>query len=152
MTVLANGYAGHIVSARAYNRAGGSCRYIDCRQILNRHLRLAQASLLVMEYLPPPADVLRRSLTAGGVFPHLAPHIASFMARTLFSTSLFALDSKAWRCVLSRVCEQRILLFMGYLVLPGTHLCRCQACVRHVCQSVWKMLCMPCDGLWKKSS
>ena len=65
-----------------------------------RRSRPAQASLLVMEYLPPPADVLRRSLTAGGTFPQLAPHIAAFMARTLFATSLFALDSKAWRCVL----------------------------------------------------
>jgi 5-methylthioribose kinase len=60
--------------------------------------RHAQAALLVMQYLPPPADVLRRSLTAGGVFPQLAGHVATFMARTLFHTSLLAMDSAAWRC------------------------------------------------------
>ncbi len=56
-----------------------------------------QLCLLVMQFLPPPHDVLRRALTAGRSFPKLPQHIASFMAKTLFSTSLFALDSKAWR-------------------------------------------------------
>ena len=61
------------------------------------HAYDARACLLVMQYLPPPHDVLRRSLTAGAVYPHLAAHLASFLARTLFHTSLFALDTKAWR-------------------------------------------------------
>lgn len=53
--------------------------------------------LLVMEYLPPPHVVLRNALTAGESFPALPRHIAHFLARTLFRTSLLALDSKAWR-------------------------------------------------------
>lgn len=60
-----------------------------------------------MQYLPPPADVLRRSLTSGGVFPKLAGHVATFMARTLFHTSLLAMDSAAWRCVLPSCLPQR---------------------------------------------
>ena len=57
----------------------------------------AQLCLLVMQYLPPPHDVARRALTAGRTFPRLAQHMATFMARTLFGTSLFALDAKTWR-------------------------------------------------------
>ena len=59
----------------------------------------ASLCLLVMQYLPPPHLVLRPALTAGHSYPRLARHIAHFMAATLFRTSLFALDSKAWRCV-----------------------------------------------------
>ena len=59
----------------------------------------AQLCLLVMQYLPPPHDVARRALTAGRIYPKLAQHMATFMARTLFGTSLFALDAKTWRCV-----------------------------------------------------
>ena len=57
----------------------------------------AQLCLLVMQYLPPPHDVARRALTAGRIYPKLAQHMATFMARTLFGTSLFALDAKTWR-------------------------------------------------------
>lgn len=59
----------------------------------------AALCLLVMQYLPPPHLVLRPALTAGHSYPRLARHIAHFMASTLFRTSLFALDSKAWRYV-----------------------------------------------------
>ena len=57
----------------------------------------AQLCLIVMQYLPPPHDVARRALTAGHTFPKLAQHMATFMARTLFGTSLFALDAETWR-------------------------------------------------------
>ena len=57
----------------------------------------AQLCLLVMQYLPPPHDVARRALTAGHIYPKLAQHMATFMARTLFGTSLFVLDAKTWR-------------------------------------------------------
>jgi 5-methylthioribose kinase len=63
-----------------------------------------QLCLLVMQYLPLPHDVLRRSLVAGKTFPKLAQHIAAFMAKTLFRTSLFALDSTAWRCASGAAC------------------------------------------------
>lgn len=57
----------------------------------------AQLCLIVMQYLPPPHDVARRALTDGKIYPKLAQHLATFMARTLFGTSLFALDAKTWR-------------------------------------------------------
>ena len=60
----------------------------------------AQLFLIVMQYLPPPHDVARRALTAGRIYPHLAQHLATFMAGTLFGTSLFALDAKTWRYAL----------------------------------------------------
>ena len=56
-----------------------------------------QLCLIVMQYLPPPHDVVRHALTAGRIYPKLAQHLATFMARTLFGTSLFALDAKTWR-------------------------------------------------------
>ena len=73
----------------------------------------AQLCLIVMQYLPPPHDVARRALTAGRIYPHLAQHLATFMARTLFGTSLFALDAKTWRCALVasafQLCSQEHL-------------------------------------------
>eukprot|EP00884_Botryococcus_braunii_P014980 jgi/Botrbrau1/23483/Bobra.106_1s0035.1 len=54
-------------------------------------------ALIVMEYLAPPHLILRVALTKGHVFPHLARHVGSFLARTLFNTSLFALDTTTYR-------------------------------------------------------
>ena len=34
---------------------------------------------------------------AGEVFPKLGPHVAHFLAKTLFKTSLYALDTATWR-------------------------------------------------------
>lgn len=56
-----------------------------------------QLALIVMQYLPPPHDILRRALVAGRTFPKLSAHVATFLARTLFRTSLLALDSKTYR-------------------------------------------------------
>ena len=54
-------------------------------------------ALTVMQYLPPPHDILRRALVAGRTFPLLSAHVATFLARTLFRTSLLALDSRQYR-------------------------------------------------------
>jgi len=64
----------------------------------------AQLALIVMEFLPPPAVIARGLLNAGAVLPALPQHVASFMAATLFHTSLFALDSTSWRCVHRTCC------------------------------------------------
>jgi hypothetical protein len=55
-------------------------------------------AIIVMQYLAPPHVILRVALTQGRTFPNLARHVGSFLARTLFKTSLFALDSTTWRC------------------------------------------------------
>lgn len=55
-------------------------------------------SLIAMEYVAPPAAVLRHEIVAGRTFPKLAAHVARFLAATLFNTSLYALDSRAFRC------------------------------------------------------
>ena len=54
-------------------------------------------ALTVIQYLPPPHDILRRALVAGRTFPLLSAHVATFLARTLFRTSLLALDSRQYR-------------------------------------------------------
>lgn len=43
--------------------------------------------------------MLRLGLIAGNVYPNLAEHMGNFCARTLYSTSLFALDSTRHRSV-----------------------------------------------------
>ena len=58
----------------------------------------AQMALIVMEYLAPPHVMLRTGLIAGEMYPQLAAHMASFLARTLFHTSLYALDLAQHRC------------------------------------------------------
>ncbi len=71
----------------------------------------AQLCLIVMQYLPPPHDVARRALTNGKIYPKLAQHLATFMARTLFGTSLFALDAKTWRYVAPTAFQRCIAKF-----------------------------------------
>ena len=43
------------------------------------------------------AVMLRLGLNAGDIYPQLAAHMGAFTARTLFNTSLLALDSSAHR-------------------------------------------------------
>jgi len=45
-------------------------------------------SLIGMRYLEPPHIVLRKGLIAGVEYPLLAQHMAEYMSRTLFCTSL----------------------------------------------------------------
>ncbi|KAJ1388370.1 Protein kinase-like domain superfamily [Sesbania bispinosa] len=45
-------------------------------------------SLIAMRYLHPPHILLRKGLIAGIQYPLLAPHMAHFLANTLFFTSL----------------------------------------------------------------
>jgi len=45
-------------------------------------------SLIGMRYLEPPHIILRKGLIAGIEYPLLAEHMADFMAKTLFFTSL----------------------------------------------------------------
>ncbi|KIZ04682.1 isopentenyl-diphosphate Delta-isomerase [Monoraphidium neglectum] len=53
-------------------------------------------SLIAMEYVAPPAIILRHGIVAGLIYPRLAGHVAAFLAATLFNTSLLALDSRAF--------------------------------------------------------
>lgn len=54
-------------------------------------------SLIAMEYVAPPATILRGAIVAGRTFPALAGHVATFLSATLFHTSLLALDSRTFR-------------------------------------------------------
>jgi 5-methylthioribose kinase len=47
-------------------------------------------SLIGMRYIKPPHIILRKGLIAGVQYPLLAEHMAEYMARTLFFTSLLA--------------------------------------------------------------
>jgi 5-methylthioribose kinase len=57
---------------------------------------------LAMEFLAPPALILRKGLIAGETYPHLAAHLSSLLARTLFGTSLLALPSDTFRALAAR--------------------------------------------------
>lgn len=54
-------------------------------------------ALIVMQYLAPPHIILRKALVAGKVFPQLSTHVADFLAKTLFNTSLYNLDTETYR-------------------------------------------------------
>ena len=49
--------------------------------------------VLVMNYIAPPAIILRKGLIQGRVYPDLAEDISTFLARTLFMSSLLKLDT-----------------------------------------------------------
>jgi 5-methylthioribose kinase len=55
-------------------------------------------SLIAMEFIAPPAIILRTGIIEGKVYPKLGGHVATFLSETLFNTSLLALDSRAFRC------------------------------------------------------
>ncbi len=60
-------------------------------------------STIAMAYIGPPAVMLRLGLNAGTIYPQLAAHMGRFTSRTLFGTSLLALDSTKHRYCRSRV-------------------------------------------------
>ena len=49
--------------------------------------------VLVMNYIAPPAIILRKGLIQGRVYRDLAEDISTFLARTLFMSSLLKLDT-----------------------------------------------------------
>jgi 5-methylthioribose kinase len=52
----------------------------------------ASTALIAMEYVPPPNTILRKVMMAKKRLPLLASHMSSFMARTLFKSSILALN------------------------------------------------------------
>jgi 5-methylthioribose kinase len=54
-------------------------------------------ALIAMQYLAPPAKIMRHGIVAGEVFPAAPGHIGEFLAATLFHTSALALSSAAFK-------------------------------------------------------
>ncbi len=75
------------------------------------HFYSPAMSLIAMAYIAPPHVMLRLGIIAGEVYPKLGDHIASFLARTLFHTSLFALNSAQHRWALLSRCKNRMLAY-----------------------------------------
>lgn len=57
----------------------------------------APMCLIAMQYIPPPAIILRKGLILGKTYPSLAEHLSVLLANTLFHTSLLAMSSAAFR-------------------------------------------------------
>ena len=80
----------------------------------------------MLQALTTRAAFCRRALVAGEVFQNLGPHVAHFLARTLFKTSLYALDTATWRCGPTwrpiRGCGARAVRQQG---LTGRFHCKC---------------------------
>ena len=57
----------------------------------------SEKAVIVMEYVAPPAKILRHGIVAGEIYPKVAQHTGVFLAETLFKTSLLALDSRAFK-------------------------------------------------------
>lgn len=56
------------------------------------------SSIIVMELLSAPNIILRHAIVKGATYPSVAAHTATFLAHTLFHTSLLALDTHKFRC------------------------------------------------------
>lgn len=65
-----------------------------CMQV---YLYDPSSSVIVMELLGAPNIILRHAIVKGEVYPHVAAHVGTFLASTLFHTSLLALDSRSFR-------------------------------------------------------
>lgn len=61
-------------------------------------------ALIAEEYLAPPHIVLRKGLVKGLPYPHLADHISTFLARTLFGTSLLTNTTAQFRPEVAKYC------------------------------------------------
>lgn len=57
----------------------------------------AATSVIAMELVAPPHQILRKGLLEGLCYPMLASHMGRFLARTLFNTSLWKLRGKDFR-------------------------------------------------------
>ena len=57
----------------------------------------SKCSAIFMEYLEPPNIILRYGLIDGVVYAHLAEAMSTFLASTLFSTSLLSIPSSEYR-------------------------------------------------------
>lgn len=71
------------------------------------HFDRTQA-LIVMRYLAPHV-ILRKSVVAGREHPHLARHIGTFLARSLFRGSALALSGQALREDMALFCANHAL-------------------------------------------
>ncbi|KAL1219050.1 Methylthioribose kinase [Cardamine amara subsp. amara] len=61
-------------------------------------------ALIGMRYLEPPHTILRKGLVAGIEYPNLADHMADYMAKTLFFTSLLYHDTTEHRRAVTEFC------------------------------------------------
>lgn len=62
------------------------------------HLYDPERALIAMDFVSPPAAVVRGQLVAGRIVPGLAEDVAEYAAVTLFGTSLLSCsDTAAWR-------------------------------------------------------
>lgn len=59
----------------------------------------ASTSVIAMELIAAPHQILRKGLLEGLCYPQLAAHMGRFLATTLFNTSLYKLRGKEFRCV-----------------------------------------------------
>ena len=57
----------------------------------------AKLALIAMHFVPPPNIILRKALIAGHKFSSWSPHLATFLAKTLFGSSYLALDGGSFR-------------------------------------------------------
>ncbi|XBI59862.1 hypothetical protein VPH35_040867 [Triticum aestivum] len=62
-------------------------------------------SLIGMRYIKPPHIILRKGLIAGVEYPLLAEHMADYMAKTLFFTSLLYNSTTEHKKQVARYCE-----------------------------------------------
>jgi len=59
-------------------------------------------STMVMEYLAPPNIILRYGLIEGVTYPHLAESMSTFLANTLFKSSLLNMTTSEYRLNLAK--------------------------------------------------
>ena len=76
-------------------------------------------ALIAMEYIAPPAMILRKGLILGIQYPTVAKDLGLFCAKTLFKTSAFHLSPMALRKNVSskHLPGSRMELFFGLLPL-----------------------------------
>lgn len=67
-------------------------------------------ALIGMRYLEPPHIILRKGLVAGIQYPFLAEHMADYMAKTLFFTSLLYHDTTEHKRAGSKLATINILV------------------------------------------
>jgi 5-methylthioribose kinase len=75
-------------------------------------------SLIGMRYIKPPHIILRKGLIAGVQYPLLAEHMAEYMARTLFFTSLLSNSTTDHKKRGWHVCTFMLLTSFSSVFVP----------------------------------
>ncbi|KAK3280797.1 hypothetical protein CYMTET_11376, partial [Cymbomonas tetramitiformis] len=88
-----------------------------------------EMAVIAMQFLAPPHRILRGGIIEGIIYPDVAAHIATFLAKTLYSTSELAVPADTFRAEVKKytgnvaMCEltEQVIFTEPYIIAANNH-------------------------------